>query len=120
MTTSAVVYTFLFVHIGVIVVATAYFAVGSALAPAMTERGRIRFARRPWLPTLIGVIVSVPWIVVALVLLNLEAGPLKFAGATLGCLWLLAGLFGGASIAQHVGRTRSVAPVSWVDMLLVA
>jgi hypothetical protein len=103
MTTSAVVCTFLFIHIGVILVVTAYFALSAALAPRMAERARIRFGRRPWLPVLVGLVVSVPWVVLALVLLNLDPAGLKFGGAVLGGLWVLGGLVGGAGIAQHVG-----------------
>ncbi|MHC4218560.1 MAG: hypothetical protein ACYSU7_08920 [Planctomycetota bacterium] len=115
MTTSAVVYTFLFIHIGVILVVTAYFTLGAALAPRLTERGRARFARRPWLPTLIGLVVSGPWVFAAIACLNIEIGAVKFGGAVLGCLWILLGLIGGAGIAQHVGRGTGDAPVSWIQ-----
>ncbi|MBT8486633.1 MAG: hypothetical protein HKO59_14830 [Phycisphaerales bacterium] len=114
MTTSAVVYSFLFIHIGVILVITAYYAVGSLLAPALTERARTRFAARPWLPVLVGLGVSVPWVLAAIVLLNLPAAPAKFAGAVLGCGWVLCGLIGGAAIAQQVGRGGGPAPLPWV------
>ena len=112
MTTSAVVYTFLFLHIGVILVVAAYYTFGASLAPRMTERGRIRFARRPWLPILLGAGVSIPWLVLALVALNMPSGAVKFAGAALGSLWILSGLLGGASIAQHIGRVEGQTP-SW-------
>ncbi len=113
MTTSAVVQTFLFIHIGVILVVTAYYTLGAALAPALTRRSRLRFARRPWLAVLVGLMISVPWVVASLVLLNLPAAGLKFAGAVLGCLWVLVGLVGGAGIAQHVGQS-STDSTSWV------
>ena len=115
MTTSAVVYTFLFVHIGVVLVVTAYFTIGAALAPRLTERSRIRFARRPWLPAIIGLVLSVPWVIAAVAMLNVDAGAVKFAGAVLGGLWVLLGLIGGAGIAQHVGRGADDEPVSWVQ-----
>ncbi len=114
MTTDAVVLSFLFIHLGVILVATAYFTLGAALAPGLTERARRRFAQRPWLPLLLGTAVSVPWVVSSLVLLNVQSSPIKFAGAVLGCLWLLVGLIGGSAMAQHVGRSGSEAPPSWV------
>lgn len=117
MTTSAVVYTFLFLHIGVILVVTAYYTLGAALAPGLTWRGRVRFARRPWLAILVGLSLSAPWVIASLVLLNLPAAPLKFAGAALGCLWVLLGLIGGAGIAQHVGSADAPAlgQVTWVQ-----
>ncbi len=107
MTTSAVVYTFLFVHIGLVLVVTAYYTLGATLAPVLTQRSRLRFARRPWLPIALGMAISLPWVVAALVLLSLTAAPLKFAGAALLGLWVLCGLIGGAGIAQHVGRGGS-------------
>lgn len=115
--TSAVVYTILFLHIGVILVVTAYFGLGAALIPRITQRARIRFGRRPWLPMLIGVAISLPWVVASLVLLNLDAAAIKFAGAAIGCLWILLGLIGGAGIAQHVGSggTAGAGPVTWVQ-----
>jgi uncharacterized protein (DUF1800 family) len=112
--TSAVVYTYLFIHLGIILVVTAYYAVGAMLAPGMTARARIRFARRPWLPVLVGLACSVPWVLAAILLLNAASAPLRFAGATIGCLWVLAGLLGGAGIAQHVGGPRDADDVTWV------
>ncbi len=116
MTTSAVVYTWLFIHIGVILVVTSYFTLGAALAPGLTARARKQFARRPWLPIVVGLVISVPWVVVAIVLLNQPAAGAKFVGAVLGCLWVLASLIGGAGIAQHIGGSRdSQGSVSWIQ-----
>ena len=114
MTTSAAVYTFLFIHVGVILVVTAYYTVGAAVAPTLTSRGRYRFAQRPWLPAVIGLAISVPWVAVVLVLLNLPSGAFKFAGAVAGCAWVLAGLVGGAGIAQHIGR-GSDGTAEWIQ-----
>jgi hypothetical protein len=114
MLTTATVYTFLFIHIGVILVVTAYYVFGAAVAPGLTERARVRFARRPWLPMLVGLVLSVPWVVVALVLLNADVGAAKFAGTVLGCLWILCSLLGGAGMAQHVGRGDDHSP-AWIS-----
>ncbi len=114
MTTSAAVYTFLFIHIGVILVVTAYFTVGAAVAPTLTRRARHRFAQRPWLPAIIGLVISAPWVAAALVLLNMPSGAFKFAGAVAGCTWVLAGLIGGAGIAQHIGRGRD-GTAEWIQ-----
>ncbi len=122
MTPTALVWTFFFVHIGVILVATAYFALSAALAPRITQRARIRFAQRPWLPILIGVGVSLPWIVTGLALVSAPLAPAKFAGVVISLLWVLLGLVGGAGLAQHIGAARSpqmsgehVMPPSWTD-----
>jgi hypothetical protein len=104
MTTSATVQAFLFIHLGVVLVATAYYTVGALLAPGLTARSQARFAARPWLPMLVGVAVSVPWVVASLILLNLDAAAFKFVGAAGAVLWVLLGLMGGAGIAQHLGR----------------
>lgn len=108
MLTTATVYTYLLIHIGVILVVTAYYVFGAAVAPGLTERARARFVRRPWLPLVLGLVLSVPWVVLVLVLLNVENGAAKFAGAALGCVWVLCSLLGGAGMAQHVGRSGEV------------
>lgn len=115
MTTSAFVTAMLLIHVGVILVVTAYYAVGAVLAPGLTERARIRFAGRPWLAVLIGLAVSVPWVLAAIGLLNAPLAPVKFVGAVVGCLWVLFGLLGGAGIAQHVGRTHADASPDWAQ-----
>ncbi len=116
MTTHAVVYTWLFIHIGVILVVTSYYTLGAALAPTLTSRARRQFAARPWLPIVIGLAISVPWMLAAIVLLQQAPAVAKFGGAALGCLWILSGLIGGAGIAQHVGGGDITAGrVSWVQ-----
>ena len=103
MTPSAYVWTILFLHVGVILVVTAYYAFSAALAPRITHRARVRFAQRPWLPMLIGVGFSVPWVIAGLVLMNAPLAPAKFIGVVLSLAWVLLGLIGGAGIAQHIG-----------------
>jgi hypothetical protein len=107
MITTATVYTFLFIHLGVILVVTAYYALSAALAPSLTKRARQRFARRPWLPVVVGLLVSAPWVLTSVALMQTGIAGLAFLGAVLGCLWLLCGLIGGAAIAQHVGGRGS-------------
>ena len=114
MTTQAVVYTWLFVHIGVILVVTAYYTLGAAVMPSLTERGREHFARRPWLPIVVGLVISVPWVLFAIVMLQQAPAVAKFVGAAAGCLWVLSGLIGGAGIAQHVGRSGGGDSHTWV------
>ncbi|MCZ6835157.1 MAG: hypothetical protein O7G85_05220, partial [Planctomycetota bacterium] len=116
MTTHAVVYTWLFIHIGVVLVVTSYYTLGAALAPGLTSRARQQFASRPWLPIVIGLALSVPWVLVSIVLLQQASAGAKFMGASLGCLWVLSGLIGGAGIAQHIGGgDNSSQSASWVQ-----
>ena len=103
MITTAHVYTVLFIHLGVILVATAYYTVGAAMLPSLTARAEARFAARPVRVVLVGVAVSVPWMVVALLLLRV-GGPVGLVGGLLAAAWILAGLLGGAGIAEHIGR----------------
>jgi hypothetical protein len=108
---------FFFIHIGVILVVSAYYALSAAIAPGLTNRARVRFARSPWLPAVIGIGLSVPWVVVSLVLLQAPSGPIKFAGAVIGSAWILCGLVGGAGIAQQVGLGSAGGQASWVHSI---
>src|SRR5436190_180549 len=98
MTPTALVYTIFFIHIGLILVVCAYYALSAAIAPQLTHRARMRFAQRPWLPAAIGVALSVPWVIASILLLRMGFAPAKLAGMLLGCLWILLGLIGGAGI----------------------
>lgn len=114
MTTHAIVYTWLFLHIGVILAVTSYYTLGAAVTPALANRARRQFAKRPWLPIVVGLLISGPWVLAAIVLFNQAPAGTKFAGALLGCLWILGGLIGGAGIAQHIGGADiNTDQVSW-------
>lgn len=116
MTTHAVVYTWLFIHIGVILVVTSYYMLGAALTPVLTSRARRLFADRPWLPIVVGLVISVPWVLISIVLLQQASAAVKFFGVVMGCFWILSGLIGGAGIAQHVGGGDLTSDrASWVQ-----
>jgi len=100
--TDAHVWLFFWLHIGVILVVTAYYLLAAAVWPNMAARGAARFGRRWWLATLIGVLVSAPLVLGSAVFANLP--PLQFIGVILFLGWIMLGLFGGAGIALHVGR----------------
>lgn len=121
MTPSATVWTIFFIHIGVVLVATSYYAFSAALAPRITQRARIRFGQRPWLPLLIGVGVSLPWVIVAILALQQPVAGVKFVGAVALSIWILLGLIGGAGIAQHIGRAPQSgdgsAASTWTDCI---
>jgi len=101
MLTIAQVLTFLLIHLGVVLVVTAYYALAASILPNVTERAALRFGRRFWLPGVVGVLISAPW--VSLVLMQ-AGGPVGGVGAVIGLAWLFCGLVGGAGIALHVGR----------------
>jgi hypothetical protein len=113
MTTSATVQMFLFIHLGVILVVTAYYTASAALAPGLAERSRARFALNPWKTMILGLVVSVPWIALSLVMLNGASGGVKFFGSVLMGLWVFVGLIGGAGVAQHVGRSDNTSNTNW-------
>jgi hypothetical protein len=115
MTTSAVVQTFLFIHIGVILVAIAYYLFSAAIAPGMVARSRTSFARKPIKPILLGAAISVPWVVIALMMMGAPLAPLKFLGVVLISLWVLLGLIGGAGVAQHIGGHDATAASPWTQ-----
>lgn len=108
---------FFFIHVGVILVVSAYYTLSAAIAPGLTSRSRMRFARSPWLPALIGIGLSLPWVAISLVLLQAPSGPIKFAGAVIGSAWILCGLIGGAGIAQQVGLGSSNEQASWIHSI---
>jgi len=111
MITTAHVYAILFIHLGVILVATAYYSMGAALLPALTGRAAERFAASPGRVLLVGLAFSLPWMIVALVLLS-RGGPIGLLGGIMAAAWLLTGLLGGAGIAEHVGR-RGESQTTW-------
>ena len=121
MTPTAYVMMIVFLHLGVVLVVTSYYAFSAALAPRITHRARLRFAQRPWLPLVIGAGVSLPWVLIALVLLQQPVAGLKFIGAVALSTWVLLGLVGGAGVAQHIGRGMTTsdahAPSAWSDSI---
>jgi hypothetical protein len=106
MITTAHVYTTLFLHLGVLLVVTAYYTIGAALLPGITTRAAARFAARPWFVTIIGVAISIPWVVGSIVIAQFS-GPPQLIGAMLLGAWIIAGLVGGAGIARYVGTQGS-------------
>ena len=117
LTPSAQVWTWFFVHVGVIMVVCAYYTLSAAIAPGMTHRARLRFARHPWLPAIIGIALSLPWVIASIILLRANLGPVKFLGAVVGGAWILCGLIGGAGIAQQVGMGAANVQASWIHSI---
>lgn len=103
MLTTAQVWAILLIHVGIILVVTAYYTVTAALLPGLSERAAARFGQRPWLAALVGVLISLPWVVVALGMMG-RGGPVAGIGSVIGLLWILCGLVGGGGLALHVGR----------------
>lgn len=115
MLTSQQVYAVLFVHLGVLAVVTSSFVVARMLLPNLLTRARVRLAQRLWLPVVIGVLVSIPWMVLSIGLIQAgqAAPPLGGIGAIIGLLWLSMGLIGGGALAEHIGRSATGADDPW-------
>ncbi len=114
MLNSAVVSAWLWVHVGILLIAVAYAVCGSALLPRAAERGRERLAQRPLRTLLVGLGLSVPWMLVAILLIASGKGSIVgLVGAGLAIAWVLVALLGLASVALHVGSRGEVGPARW-------
>lgn len=111
MLTTAQVWAILLIHLGIILVVTAYYTVTAALLPGLSKRAATRFGQRPWLAALVGVLISLPWVVVALGMMG-RGGPVAGIGSVIGLAWLFCGLIGGGGLALHIGRGGDARPPS--------
>lgn len=111
MLTTAVVYTWFLVHVGVLLVVSAWAVVVGALFPGFTARGVARLENRLWVPLLTGLAISIPVIVIAFLLLLVPNGAAKFIGAVVASLWVLVSLCGLAAVARRVGGGASLGAV---------
>jgi hypothetical protein len=116
MLNSAVVSAWLWVHIGVLLVIVGYATCGHAMLPRAVESGRRRLERAPVRTALKGLAISVPWVGVAIVLMNLPNGALKFAGVLLGLSWLAIALVGTSAVALQVGGRGESGPARWTHV----
>lgn len=109
------VYAVLFLHLGVILVMTAYFVVARMVFPTIVSRGQQRFARRAWLPAIIGIGLSIPWVLISVVLMQQGqvAPPLPVIGILFGGAWLLVAFVGAASLAGYIGRGSNDDVTPW-------
>lgn len=105
MITSANVWGFVWLHIGVLLTCVAYFTVSAAMMPNLTSRGAAQLAAHPVRTILIGLAISGPWVGVCALLANITRLPaLQFIGVLGLFAWILIGLIGGAAAAWHVGQ----------------
>jgi hypothetical protein len=116
MLNSAVVSAWLWVHIGVLLVIVGYATCGHAMLPRAVESGRRRLERGPIRTALKGLAISIPWVGVAVVLMNLPNGALKFAGVLLGLSWLALALVGTSAVALQVGSRGESGPTRWTHV----
>jgi hypothetical protein len=116
MITSAVVSAWLWVHVGILLVTVAYATCGSAILPGVAERGRAQLAVRPTRVVLIGLGVSVPWVLASIILLNLPNGAVKLIGAAALVGWAVLSLAGLASVSLLVGDRNAAGGPRWAHV----
>lgn len=109
------VYATVFLHIGVILVLTAYFVLARTVFPTIVTRGQERFARRPWLAALVGLGISIPWLISALIIIQVGQAvpPLPAIGVMIAMAWFLLAFLGTSSLACHIGRTTGDEQSPW-------
>lgn len=114
MLNSAVVSAWLWIHVGILLTAIAYATCGSALLPGNAERGRQWLANRPIRTLVIGLSLSIPWMLVAILLMaSGKGGAVGLAGVVLAVAWVLVALLGLGSVSLHVGARGEVGPARW-------
>ncbi|MFO0827158.1 MAG: hypothetical protein U0572_03325 [Phycisphaerales bacterium] len=116
MLNSAVVSAWLWVHVGVLLIVVAYATCGSALLGPVADRGRERLGRAPLRTLLVGLGLSVPWMVAAITLMSLPNGILKLVGASLTVAWVATSLLGMSSLAMHVGARGDAGAARWTTV----
>lgn len=114
MLNSAVVNAWLWTHIGILLIVVAYATCGSALLPTAAERGRERLAHRPIRTLAVGIGISVPWMLIAILMMAGGQGSIiGLLGVVMTIAWMLTALLGLASVASHVGARGESGPLRW-------
>ena len=88
---------------GTYVIFISYWLAAQALFPDLAERCRQRIKGAPARHVLLGLAWTVPTVVAGVALLNAPSAALKFAGATVLLLLVLAGLVGSSGLAAQIG-----------------
>jgi hypothetical protein len=93
----------LFLVVGTLMTIVSYWLLFEALIPQRLDRLRGVYEARPWRALFMGLLISVPLIIVGLALLNAPAGGAKLAGFVLLFLLTLAGLAGSTGLVRLIG-----------------
>jgi hypothetical protein len=88
---------------GTYVIFISYWLAAHALFPELTDRCRQRIKNAPVRQALIGLAWTIPCAAGGIALLNLPNPLLKFLGATVVLLLILAGLIGSSALAAQIG-----------------
>jgi len=88
---------------GAYVIFISYWLAAQALFPELTDRCRQRIKSAPLRQALIGLAWTIPAAAAGVALLNVPNPLLKFLGATIVLLLILAGLIGSSALAAQIG-----------------
>src|ERR1700686_798822 len=88
---------------GAYVIFISYWLAAQALFPELTERCRQRIKAAPLRQALIGLAWTIPAAAAGVALLNVPNPLLKFLGAAIVLLLILAGLIGSSALAAQIG-----------------
>jgi hypothetical protein len=88
---------------GTYVIFISYWLAAQALFPELTDRCRKRIKAAPLKHALIGLAWTIPTAAAGVALLNVPNPLLKFLGATIVLLLILAGLVGSSALAAQIG-----------------
>ncbi len=88
---------------GTYVVFISYWLASQALFPDLADRCRRRIKTSPTRHVLLGLAWTVPTAFAGVAMLNLPSAAVKFAGATVLLLLVLAGLVGSSGLAAQIG-----------------
>lgn len=89
--------------VGTYVIFISYWLASQALFPALTERCRQRIKNTPLRRAGAGLALTAPSAAGGIILLNAPNPALKFAGATILLLLILAGLVGSSGLVAQIG-----------------
>lgn len=98
--TSAEVYAWFFIHVGVLLVAAAWLTVSAILFPGITGRGATSLARRPWLAFIIGFALFLLGVILFAVMQTIPLPAAKFIAVLVGLGVITFGLFGAGGLVR--------------------
>ena len=107
--TTAEVYTWFFIHVGILFVSAAWMTASALLCPEITARGASGIARRPWLTFIIGFAFFLTGVVTFAVMNLIPFAGTKFIAAVIGLCVILFSLFGAGALVRYLashGDTR--------------
>ena len=97
------------ISISIIITTAALLAVVAAIVPVATVASSRRVVERPWLAPLLGLLVSLPWIVASFIIMQLSSG-LAWVGLGVVIIWITMMLIGLVGPALALGSRWAGGP----------